>query len=331
MVSTCKMSEALFLAIQQLDTGTFKNSSTVFLPESRKRKSFENDSFSHLDFKSKLSQNRHFGETSSKRFKFEVSLFEEREVAVNLNEREIEELAESGPEKVVPLGSCRVIPANEKKLTWKNHEGIIFLDWDDTLFPTTWLNGLKRAGKKPSDGDLELLQELDYSAGDLLREAMRHSKQTFLVTNASLKWVRITSKKYLPEVHEILFGRRHENIEVVSARDAQSCVEENQINWKVDAFNEIVVTNLSNEFLCSDTSDSCKEEKKKTLSLLSIGDGVPERVATKRAAKMVTNSLTKLFVFKTSYSVEELTRKVDHVLDLLEDVYYSTTSCVHRV
>jgi hypothetical protein len=75
---------------------------------------------------------------------------------------------------------------------------VIFLDFDDTLFPTTWLHN---AEPMPGDGDnLKLLEEQALSLLDICgRLGTLH-----IVTNAQEAWVMEVTRVFTPHLHDKL-------------------------------------------------------------------------------------------------------------------------------
>jgi hypothetical protein len=85
---------------------------------------------------------------------------------------------------------------------------ITFLDWDDTLFPTSWLSdlGMLRNTERPSDAEqLAELDRLDDAASSMLASVLRFSTQTCIVTNALKNgWVTESARIFLPKMHALL-------------------------------------------------------------------------------------------------------------------------------
>lgn len=91
---------------------------------------------------------------------------------------------------------------------------LIFLDWDDTLFPTTELFNRWSFPSRPEQWDgLRITEEqvrcLDYWRDALsayLRNVCAVSKRVVIVTNARPGWVESTVNRFAPELQD-LFGR----------------------------------------------------------------------------------------------------------------------------
>lgn len=114
---------------------------------------------------------------------------------------------------------------------------LIILDWDDTLFPTTWAinSGIDIADLEAQNKYIVFFSKLDLMLYKLLSNLIQLGK-VVIVTNAMTKWVKISSN-ILPNTQQIL--RKH--IRVVSARDLfqKKHPGENYI-WKQLVFNQLV-------------------------------------------------------------------------------------------
>ena len=142
-----------------------------------------------------------------------------------------------------------------------NKSTLIILDWDDTLFPTSWVNKnnieilnntqvLYKKYFKNIDISLLKLFKILSQCGDII-----------IITNALLNWIEISSR--------ILhltgkFIKCNKNIKIVSARKEYSGVSDNLMDWKKLAF--------KNEF-------EKKTQEKLINNIISIGDAEYEYYA----------------------------------------------------
>merc|ERR1712216_599792 len=80
---------------------------------------------------------------------------------------------------------------------------LIFLDWDDTLLPSTWLQqqGLQitSGSELPNKEQKSELKKVARGAIKILRRARRFG-HAMIVTNAEKGWVELTCSKFMPEV-----------------------------------------------------------------------------------------------------------------------------------
>jgi len=135
-----------------------------------------------------------------------------------------------------------------------NKSTLIILDWDDTLFPTSWvnknnieiMNNSKFIYKKYFENiDLSLIKLLKIlvECGDVI-----------IITNALLNWIDISSR-ILPVTNKFL--KTINNIKIVSARGEYSSISDDLMDWKKMAF--------QNEL-------SKKTKTQKINNIISIGD-----------------------------------------------------------
>lgn len=126
---------------------------------------------------------------------------------------------------------------------------LIYLDWDDTLFPTTWYHHKN----KNTDAELSLF---DNSAHDFILLLQGYG-DIIIITNAAMSWIS-EAKNLLEKTCKIL-----DKIEIISARDKYSKYSDNPADWKQLAFEHSVNSHNANSIF----------------SVISIGDSDQERQA----------------------------------------------------
>lgn len=128
----------------------------------------------------------------------------------------------------------------------KNNNVLMIFDWDDTLFPTTWLisSGIRLTDENSIKKIMVYLHELDIHISKLLKTAIMLGK-VIIVTNAGIEWIML-SKKYLPKTSYILDNY----IKIISARDIYHHAYE-IIDWKKNVFknNILSLVNWSNQII----------------------------------------------------------------------------------
>ncbi|KAF7457480.1 hypothetical protein HWI79_2041 [Cryptosporidium felis] len=128
---------------------------------------------------------------------------------------------------------------------------LIIVDWDDTLFPTTWLTMKKQIHLGNSN--------LGRIIEDFFNKAIELG-HVVIITNADPGWVYGTSEQYLPDILGYL-----RSIPICSARQFSRNGPNDMINWKYRAFN-CVIQEFSRKF------DGIK-------NVISIGDSNWDRDA----------------------------------------------------
>ncbi|EER07534.1 conserved hypothetical protein [Perkinsus marinus ATCC 50983] len=196
---------------------------------------------------------------------------------------------------------------------------LFFIDWDDTILPTTWLRGCKyltnsiaqmeqivaRQGgsvKLPSSVRRDLSMIEDYALDLLLKCCDLGS--TAIVTNSSVNWIPFTARHYLPRLIPVL-----ETIPCVSARpqlpdnlsaQAATCMAS---SWKTFKFQEMACA-YKMDFDC----------------IVSIGDGFAERTAVMELRDIFPMCTCKAVRFMTQPNIYMLRDEIRQTLANLEEI-----------
>merc|ERR1719265_2185252 len=113
-------------------------------------------------------------------------------------------------------------------------ETLLIFDWDDTLLPSTWVQGQGLRLDDESVVTEAQREQLDQMA-KLNIETLRVAKENgcvVLVTNAERGWIELSCKKFMPELLPSLEG-----VSCTSARTTYECAEApSPLDWKVKAF-----------------------------------------------------------------------------------------------
>jgi len=114
---------------------------------------------------------------------------------------------------------------------------IIILDWDDTLFPTTWIttNEINLKNNIETDKYKQYFLQVDLDLNNLLIKLIQCGT-VIIVTNALISWIKL-STTILPRTSKIL-----ESIKVISARGDYQNKSANPMDWKKLAFESIIKT-----------------------------------------------------------------------------------------
>ena len=109
---------------------------------------------------------------------------------------------------------------------------IFILDWDDTLFPTSWFLTNNINKYKLDNYFNKLDQELNIFLNKLLEVG-----KIIIITNASYDWV-IESSKFLKQTHQLIT-----QLKIISAREIYQH-KTDQIKWKILTFLEYFKNNI---------------------------------------------------------------------------------------
>lgn len=184
------------------------------------------------------------------------------------------------------LGSTRMLesPKGRTLQIW---------DWDDTLFPSSWINqhGLRLDDDSiPSDAQRRKLDALSVYVEQTIRQALSLG-EVVVITNAEEGWVDLSCQKFFPQVYPLV-----RELKIISARtmfETQGVF--NPLDWKMKAFGMEVYR------VCS--GDEVK-------NIMSYGDSIHEREALLRICSdiPVSSRRAKSVKFVERPSLQQLTR-----------------------
>ena len=117
---------------------------------------------------------------------------------------------------------------------------LIILDWDDTLFPTTWTinNGIDLSNNLTKNDHQLMFAELDNIIYDFLVKTIKLGK-VIIITNASYNWIRL-AMSVVPNTTMLI----DKYIKIISARDLYQDPS-NMTLWKLWAFEKEVMKYFS--------------------------------------------------------------------------------------
>lgn len=199
--------------------------------------------------------------------------------------------------------------AAENPTTLLIDKALIFIDWDDTLFPTTWMlaQGMSQTTSSSEDKKYVQLLEGISSAIIMFLARIKTFGRIVIVTNSQTGWVSDCIQRYMPSVAAIL-----ETIPICSARSTYEFLTDIPVMWKKMAFGR--------EILETYGTDETRQR-----NVLSIGDGFAERVAVgKVKAENTYVKSIKLYDAPTPSSIiqqlmfvdENLVKIINHTGDL---------------
>jgi hypothetical protein len=164
---------------------------------------------------------------------------------------------------------------------------IIILDWDDTLYPTSWVikNNIDITDSKIRKKYIGEFMNLDIYISKLLLSLKKYG-EVVIITNAMLSWVTLTLT-VLPLTNKIV-----NNLELISAREKYSKLSE-MTDWKKHTFNELMNRKL---------------KKKEYNNLISIGDSKYEHNALINLYhhKLIPNKYIKIVRLIRNVNYDEL-------------------------
>ena len=146
-----------------------------------------------------------------------------------------------------------------------NMSNIFIIDWDDTLFPSTWVNQKNINLNNIESVSLYKLYfiELDKTIFNFL-EKLHNIGEIYIITNANIKWIKMCLM-ILDNTRKFIINN---NIRIVSARELYSKnIDIKFTEWKTHTFR-----NVMNEILS-------KVNINNILNIISFGDANYEYMA----------------------------------------------------
>src|SRR3972149_5005925 len=142
-----------------------------------------------------------------------------------------------------------------------NHT-LVILDWDDTLFPTTWTinNDIDISNQKVREKYQVVFAELDNILYELFDKTIKYGK-IIIVSNASAYWVKL-SLKMLPNTNRLV----QNNILILSARDLH------QNNHSINVWKDLTFFNIVNSFKNFDNIISIGDAEYEYRALINLYD-----------------------------------------------------------
>jgi hypothetical protein len=133
---------------------------------------------------------------------------------------------------------------------------IIIIDWDDTLYPTTWTtkNKLNFNDEIIKENYILFLKDLDNSISNLLINLNRRC-DIYIISNGSISWIN-SCLKLLPKSEYTI---KNGNIRIISSRDIYQSKYQPK-DWKILTFNNLI------------KSITQQIESTEILNIISLGD-----------------------------------------------------------
>jgi hypothetical protein len=181
-------------------------------------------------------------------------------------------------------------------------ETLIIFDWDDTLFPTSWLaqNMLLDADVHPSFEQQTQMERVADCARLILQTAVQIGK-VVIVTNAQEGWIEMSCTKFMPSLASLL-----ETVDKVSAQSRYRKFSEDPAEWKRLAFADEVRGLYGS---CTDLARN----------IISVGDSMHELSALKSVTEE-PNCCGKSIKLLENPSIEQLIEQHDVVASSLLEV-----------
>ena len=204
------------------------------------------------------------------------------------------------------------LPKNNPKNIYNS---LIIFDWDDTLFPTSFLasNGYLYDGFSFTEKDEKIqkkIEKLEKSVIDLINLSLTKG-EVYIITNAAIGWVECSSKNYYPNFYKML-----NKIKIISARgEFENIFPNNVQEWKMKSF-----SNLKNYF-----------NNKLVTNIICLGDSMLEIEAGKILANCFQEAFIKTVKFKENPKPDELNKQLILVKNQFNAIHSSIKNLTIKV
>jgi len=180
---------------------------------------------------------------------------------------------------------------NSQNIFASKEQTVIVFDWDDTLFPTTWVRHEKglhwrypidQQTKFPKQEREQIKQQLDKVSEEverLLRLAGELG-HVVIVTLAREPWVDLSVANFFSRVGKLI---KRKNISVVYAQDMEDSQEYNKAEFKSDEEAEIYWIRKKQRAIQGEITKFYESSGSSWKNVISIGDSNFERMATIRS------------------------------------------------
>ncbi len=216
------------------------------------------------------------------------------------------------------VNSNQVITKSKLYLT-----NIFIIDWDDTLFPTTWVNsnGINLSDSSSVSNYKLYFLELDKTLSKFL-DSFSKIGDIYVVTNANIKWIKSCLSILNQSRNSIIKNK----IRIVSARDSYSQVNNSPTEWKILTFQDIL-EDIVKKITRNLKPNTC-------LNILSIGDANYEYIALVNLDAYFKANLPKIssnvnYLLKSIKFVEK--PEFNYIIDQLNVVQKNQNSIINKL
>lgn len=189
---------------------------------------------------------------------------------------------------------------------------LFIIDWDDTLYPTTWVNknNIDINNKNLLSEYKLYFIELDKTISMLL-DTLNKIGDIFIVTNASINWIK-SCLINLESTRKIIIKN---NIRIVSARDSYSKYNNSPTEWKILTFQDIV------EDIIEKINVNIKPNT--IINIISVGDAMYEYIAL-----INLDNFIKSYIKNKNIITESNINKFDYLLKNIKFIEKPDFDCV---
>lgn len=195
---------------------------------------------------------------------------------------------------------------------------LIVLDWDDTLFPTSWFNFNQLNlynGIKSDSKIIKYFKNLDIEIFELITTLSKYG-EVVIVTNAVPEWIQMSSI-VLPQTCNLL-----KKIKIYSARKMfQTKYPNEPMKWKELTFKEIISNKYKNgEFANVISVGDAEYEHTALAKLIGYEKNISKLLKSVRFVKNPSNNILLEQLSTLKCAIPIISQKTSH-MDLSVEFY----------
>lgn len=236
------------------------------------------------------------------------------------------------------LSSC-CVEGEEEQREAEDGDGdegkmILLLDWDDTLFPTTWINEILQSRDNNDlcmvhDDQIDALNQLGNATLSLLTSLIgKYGRDNIhIVTNSlegwiseSLSYAACISKIY-QQIQDFLTAHRLTMISAQSSYAQKDNKESTPLLWKQLCFDDI---------FASSVSQSANKSRRRYSHIVSIGDQWTDHCAVQKTqfAQQAHAPIHHIVKLKMSPTLNDMTNEIRYISTCFAQIF--DVICLHH-
>jgi len=198
-------------------------------------------------------------------------------------------------------------PSIDSFLLEKTKKKYLFLfDWDDTLFPSTFLNEHGYYSNKIPEAIQYKIKLLENIILDIFRNIVSFGALV-IITNSDEGWVRCTCKIFMPGLHRFM----EKNVLQISAKTEYNTQYPGEpILWKVKTMKCVL-------------KKFCEHKNK---YIVSVGDSIVENTAIKAVSRILNINTITVIKFIESPTINQLRSQLIQFKDDVRNIGRKTLS-----
>lgn len=196
-----------------------------------------------------------------------------------------------------------------EKLKFNNN--LFIFDWDDTLFPTSFLvqEDIINDENLPEEY-MDIISILEEAIINMINFAISKG-DVYIITNSSIGWVEFATNKYYPNLKKYL-----DKIHIISARNEY----ENSYPGEAKLWKDKTFLSLKD-----------KINLKIPTNIICFGDSIVELEAGKKLACKTNNSFIKSIKFKEKPEPQYMIKEINLVNNRLNYIYSTARNLSIRI